>query len=109
MKQAADFSCELVRLVRELGFPEEFGEVLARELRTETAIRRMNGYLRLARPKRTEDIVDEMLSITADRDRWMQKKASESYNSRYNAYLNSRVPDTDGNERSSKDRKEDEP
>lgn len=41
---------ELVRAVAQLGWPEEFGEVMAAELGSENAMRRMATYLRRAEP-----------------------------------------------------------
>ena len=48
---------------------------------------RMIGYLHHARPKSAEDIADEMLAIMEDRERWVQKKTSEYYNTKYNELL----------------------
>ena len=49
---------------------------------------RMIGYLRHAKPKSAEEIADEMLAIMDDRERWIQKKSAQFYNSRYNEILN---------------------
>ena len=49
---------------------------------------RMIGYLRHARPGSAEEIADEMLAIMEDRERWIQKKSAQYYNSRYNEILN---------------------
>ena len=50
---------------------------------------RMTGYLLSAKPRTEEEIVDEMLAIMSDRDRWIQKKEAEYYNQKYNEYLSS--------------------
>jgi hypothetical protein len=47
----------------------------------------MIGYLRHARPRSAEEIADEMLAIMEDRERWIQKKSAQFYNSKYNEIL----------------------
>ena len=86
---------ELIRALERMGYDRHFGEALANELRTERAMRRMLGYLRQANPKRIEDIADELVAICDERDRWVEKKAAEWFNSKYNAYLNSRPTSND--------------
>ncbi len=58
----------------------------------------MLGYLRLAKPRRAEDIADEMLAITEEMRAWADKKTAEYYNSRYNSFLNSRPFDEEPEE-----------
>ena len=48
----------------------------------------MMGYLYNVKPRSAELIVDEMLAICSDIDRWREKKASEEANARYNEILN---------------------
>ena len=79
---------ELLDAVVQLGYPEEFGVVLAGELRTPKAIRRLAGYLRQAQPTSPEQIVDEMLAIAALRDRWVEQKISEHANASLTAFYN---------------------
>ena len=79
---------ELVGTIVRMGYPESFGESIAENLRTEKTMSRMIGYLRHARPKSAEEIADEMLAIMEDRERWIQKKSAQFYNSRYNEILN---------------------
>ena len=79
---------ELVESIVRMGYPESFGESIAENLRTEKTMSRMIGYLRHARPKSAEEIADEMLAIMDDRERWIQKKSAQFYNSRYNEILN---------------------
>lgn len=79
---------ELVETIVRMGYPESFGESIAENLRTEKTMSRMIGYLRHARPKSAEEIADEMLAIMEDRERWIQKKSAQFYNSRYNEILN---------------------
>lgn len=79
---------ELVETIVRMGYPESFGKTIAENLRTEKTMSRMIGYLRHAKPKSAEEIADEMLAIMDDRERWIQKKSAQFYNSRYNEILN---------------------
>ena len=47
----------------------------------------MTAYLRNARPRDPETVVDEMLAIRSEIDSWRQKKKSEEANARYNELL----------------------
>ena len=78
---------ELVQTIAKMGYPMEFGVMVARNLGGEKTMRRMIGYLRHAKPRSAEEIADEMLSIMDDRARWVQKKSAEYYNSKYNELL----------------------
>lgn len=80
---------ELLGVLEQAGIPSEVGKVIAQNLRSERAIRRMIGYMRNARPRTMEEVADEMLAIMEDRDRWTRKKEAEESNARYNAWLNS--------------------
>lgn len=79
---------ELIETITGLGFPEEFGLEIAKGLGAPKAIRRMTSYLRSARPKDPETIVDKMLAIRSEIDSWRQKKKSEEANAKYNELLN---------------------
>ena len=79
---------ELVRTIIGIGFPEEFGLEIAKGLGAPKAIRRMTAYLRNAKPKDPETVVDEMLAIRSEIDSWRDKKRSEEANAKYNALLN---------------------
>ena len=48
----------------------------------------MTGYLRNVEKLRPEDIVDEMLAIKSDFERWQNKKITEYNNRKINEYLN---------------------
>lgn len=78
----------LVSDVVRLGHPEELGEMIARQLGSPKAMQRFRAYLHNARPQSAEEIVDEMLAIQSDIDRWKDKKASEEANAAYNRWLN---------------------
>ena len=78
---------ELVSAVRQLGFPEELGEQIAKELGSPKAMNRMISYLYNVKPRTAELIVDEMLAICSEIAAWRDKKASEEANARYNELL----------------------
>lgn len=79
---------ELVREIKALGFPEELGIGIAKQMGSPKAMNRMIGYLYNVRPQRAELIVDEMLAICSDIERWREKKASEEANARINDIIN---------------------
>ena len=77
----------LVTAIVRLGFPEELGDQVARQLGSPKAMERMLGYLYNVKPRSAELVVDEMLAIMSDIDRWKDKKAAEEANARYNEIL----------------------
>jgi hypothetical protein len=79
---------ELVTAITDLGFPKELGDEIAKTLGSPKAMRRMNAYLYNVKPSRVELVVDEMLAIRDDIDRWKDKKAAEEANAAYNDILN---------------------
>jgi hypothetical protein len=89
---------ELVRMIAELGFPEELGSEVAKNLGSPKAMQRMMGYLYNVKPRSAELIVDEMLAIQSDIARWKEKKASEEANARYNEVLNYGLSDPEDDE-----------
>ena len=78
---------DLCREVLSLGFPKEFGDLLAKELGSPRAIGRMAAYLRSTRPRSVEMIVDEMLAIAAEAKTWRERKESREAQASYTAYL----------------------
>ena len=78
---------QLVSAVKQLGFPEELGDQIAKQLGSPKAMNRMLTYLYNVKPRSAELIVDEMLAICSDVDRWKDKKAAEEANARYNEIL----------------------
>ncbi len=78
---------DLINKLVKMGYPKEFGEAIASGLGSEKTMSRMLGYLCSANPRSAEEIADEMLAINSDRDRWVQKKTVEFYNSKYNEFL----------------------
>ena len=104
----------LVRDITGLGFPEELGIAIAKQLGSPKAMQRMSAYLYNVRvsprrvpcshehstrsatteqciarlmPKSEELIVDEMLAICSEINAWRDKKASEEANAAYNEIL----------------------
>lgn len=78
---------DLVQAVSILGFPEDLGEQIAKQLGSPKAMRRMISYLYNVKPKSAELVVDEMLAICSEIERWREKKANEEANARYNEML----------------------
>ena len=79
---------ELVRTIMNLGFPEELGNEIVKNLGSPKAMRRMTVYLENVKPKSVELVVDEMLAIRSEILAWKEKKSSEEANARYNELLN---------------------
>ncbi len=84
---------QLVDAIKELGFPEELGVQIAKQLGSPKAMERMMAYLYNVKPGNAELIVDEMLAICSDIARWKDKKESEEANARYNEVLNNGLGD----------------
>ena len=80
---------QLAAAVTALGYPEEFADMLARQLKSPRAIDRLTSYIVQARPGTLEMIVDETLAICAEIDAWREKKASREAQEGYNAWLGS--------------------
>ena len=87
-EQVAAARRELIRAITELGYPAEFGVVLADELGGEKSLRRMTSYLRGAQPGSPEEIADEMLAIVDQRRSWVERKVSERANSSITSFYN---------------------
>ena len=60
---------ELIETIVHMGYPEEFGKAIAKNLGSEKTMRRMTAYLYSAKPRSAEEIADEMLAIMSDRER----------------------------------------
>jgi hypothetical protein len=78
---------ELIDAIVSLGFPRELGILAARHLGHPKAIKRMTDYLRYTQPTDINIIVDEMLAIREEIDRWRDKKRSREANGAYNELL----------------------
>ncbi|SKA65706.1 hypothetical protein SAMN02745111_01172 [Eubacterium uniforme] len=81
---------KLIKEIIALGFPEELGDALAKNLGSPQVMYRMTVYLQNVKPKKVEMVVDEMLAICSDIGRWKEKKVSEAANANYNEYLESK-------------------
>ena len=77
----------LVTAVTNLGFSPELADLLARELGSPKAIDRMASYVRQAKPRNEEMLVDEMLAIKAEIEAWRERKEAMGAQARYNARL----------------------
>ena len=77
----------LVAAVTAQGFSAELAELMAKQLKSPKAIDRMVSYIRQARPRTEEMLVDEMLAICAEIETWRQKKESQEAQARYNSWL----------------------
>lgn len=86
MREAA--RADLIAAIEELGYPGEFGEVIASQLGGEWSLRRMTSYLRGANPHSPEEIADEMLAIIQLRETWVEQKVSEHANASITAFYN---------------------
>ena len=93
MDERARVREELIAMIVRRGFRRDLAEAVADQLRTENMMRRMLGYLRAVKPRSPEELVDEMLAILSDRDRWIQKKTNEYYNEKYNQLLDEGLDD----------------
>ena len=80
----------LLSALNSLGYKEEFGYAIAKNLGSPKTMRRMSEYLLNVKPKSEELVIDEMLAIMEDRKRWIDKKESEEANAAYNEWLNRR-------------------
>ena len=80
---------QLAKAVVSMGYPEEFADLLAKQLGSPKAIDRMTSYLYQAHPETMEMIVDEMNAICSEIDAWREKKESRDARESYNRWLNS--------------------
>ena len=79
----------LADAVTALGYPRDFADLLAKQLRSPNSIDRMTSYLLHVRPRSMEMIVDEMLAICADADTWRERIESREAQASYNTWLRS--------------------
>ena len=79
----------LAAAVSSLGYPEEFADLLARELGRPKAIDRMAAWISYEKPGNIELIVDEMLAIRAEIEEWRKKAEGREAQAAYSYWLNS--------------------
>lgn len=77
----------LIFLIQKMGYPKEFGVLIAQELKTEKQISRMIGYLYQSKHVSMEEIADEMLAIKEDFASYQRKHIREYNNAQYNMML----------------------
>ncbi|SNU08136.1 hypothetical protein SAMN06297422_11573 [Lachnospiraceae bacterium] len=77
----------LMTAIRSLGFPDELGEAIVKNLGSPKAMDRMASYLMNVKPTTPELVVDEMLAIRSEIEAWRAKKDSEDANAKYNEML----------------------
>ena len=77
----------LMTAIRSLGFPDELGEAIVKNLGSPKAMDRMTLYLMNVKPTTPELVVDEMLAIRSEIEAWRAKKDSEDANAKYNEML----------------------
>lgn len=84
MKPRSPMSMELYDILLDKGYPEEFSDLITRNLNTDFTATRMIGYLSHYSDLPEAEIVDEMLSILSDRNQIMKKKNMEETNAMLN-------------------------
>ena len=84
MKPRSPISMELYEILLDKGYPEEFSDLITRNLNTDFTATRMIGYLSHYSDLPEAEIVDEMLSILSDRNQIMKKKNMEETNALLN-------------------------
>ena len=77
----------LISAIVSLGFPEELGKAVAKNLGGPKAMERMTSYLYQAKPGTAELIVDEMLGIMSEIEAWRNVKESREANAAYNEIM----------------------
>ena len=77
----------LVAEIKKLGFREDLGYAVAKNLGSPKAMERMISYLVNVKPRTEELLIDEMLAICSEIEAWKEKKASQEANARYNEML----------------------
>lgn len=87
MKKRTEKSHQITLKMMDMGYPADVAELIGGELNTDYTAAQMLGYLRDGNPRCLEDIVDEMLGILAQRERYVQReiarKRVESMNDLY--------------------------
>ena len=87
MKPKSPQSIQLYNIMLRLGYPEEFADIVTKNLNTDFTAQRMLWYLSHNEYLPEGEIVDEMLAILSDRNAIMQKKELEKTNAAWNEFL----------------------
>ena len=77
----------LVAEIKKLGFREDLGYAVAKNLGSPKTMERMISYLVNVKPRKEELLIDEMLAICSEIEAWKERKASQEANARYNEML----------------------
>jgi len=88
MKERTELSMQLYRILLERGYPEEFCDLITKNLNTDFTAKRMIGYLSHYSNLPEVEIVDEMLAILSDRNAIMRKKEMEHAQVKINELYN---------------------
>ena len=88
MKERTELSMQLYRILLERGYPEEFCDLITKNLNTDFTAKRMIGYLSHYSNLPEVEIVDEMLDILSDRNAIMRKKEMEHAQAKINELYN---------------------
>ena len=67
----------LITTIVSLGFPEDLGKAVAKNLGSPKAMERMTAYLQYVKPKSAELVADEMPGIMSEIEAWRDKKARQ--------------------------------
>ena len=78
---------KLISAIVSLGFPEELGKAVAKNLGSPKAMDRMTTYLDNVKPRKAELVVDEMLGIMSEIGSWRDRKESQEANAAYNEIM----------------------
>lgn len=88
MKERTELSMQLYRMLLKRGYPEEFCDLITKNLNTDFTAKRMIGYLSHYSNLPEVEIVDEMLAILSDRNAIMRKKEMEHAQAKINELYN---------------------
>ena len=82
----------LVKTIERMGYPAEFGELIASELGTEKQMTRMVSWLIQFKPSTSEQIADELVAIKEEFQKYRDKKIAEYSNIKINQLINEGLP-----------------
>ena len=88
MKEQTEKSIQLYRMLQKRGYPDDFCDLISKNLNTDFTASRMIGYLNHYPNLPVVEIVDEMLAILSDRDAIISKKKMEYNQAKINEWYN---------------------
>ena len=89
MKPKSSVSVMLYELMIEKGYSEEFSDLVTKNLNTDFTAARMVGYLSHYSDLPEGEVVDEMLAILSDRNRFVEKHRTEQAQAHISEFYNS--------------------